>query len=113
MSCRCDEEYVATLKKSNDDLKDENEALKEKVADLSYLLSGLRREIRHVEEERQSLVTAIKILQHDYQNVNDGSDQLNHDEDKSSGHNFNNVPSKWAKKGSSLVTKNFLNHLRY
>ena len=66
MSCRYDEEYVATLKKSNNDLKDENEALKEKVADFSYLLSDLRREIRHVEEKSQSLVTAIKILQHDY-----------------------------------------------
>ena len=59
---RYDEDYITTLKKSNKDLKDENEALKEKVADLSYLLSDLRREIRHVEEERQSLVTTIKLL---------------------------------------------------
>ena len=85
---RYDEDYITTLKKSNKDLKDENEALKEKVADLSYLLSDLRREIRHVEEERQSLVAAIKILQHDYQNANEGSNKLNHDEDKSSGYNF-------------------------
>ena len=59
---RYDEDYIITLKKSDNNLKDENEAFKEKVADLSYLLSDLRREIRHVEEERQSLVTAIKIL---------------------------------------------------
>ena len=51
MSCRYDKEYVATLKKSNNDLKDENKALIEKVADLSYLLSDLRREIGHVEKK--------------------------------------------------------------
>ena len=51
---KSNKDYITTLKKSNKDLKNENEALKEKVADLSYLLSDLRREIWHVEEERQS-----------------------------------------------------------
>ena len=97
---RYDEDYTSTLKKSNKVLKDENEALKEKVANLTYLLSDLRREIRHVEEERQSLVTAIKILQQGCYNANDCSHQLNHGEDKSPGHNFNKVLSKRVKSAS-------------
>ena len=48
--------------------------------------------------KKDSLITAIKILQHDYQNGNEGWNQLNYDEDKSSGYNFNKVPSKQAKK---------------
>lgn len=91
-----DEEYISTLKKSN-------EAFKEKVANLTYLLSDLTREIRHVEEE--SIVTAIKILQQDHYDANDSSDQLNYEGDKSTGHNFNKVLSKWVKK-ANITTNN-------
>ena len=50
-------------------LKQENEALKERIANLSLAMSDLNTKVKDCENEKLSLVTAIKIIQADNQHA--------------------------------------------
>ena len=60
-------ELTTTLRKENQALKEENEALKERIANLSYIMSDLHTKVKDSEDEKQSLVRALKIMQADLQ----------------------------------------------
>ena len=50
-------------------LKEENEALKERLTNLSYIMSDLNTKVKDCENKKLSLVTAIKIIQADNQHA--------------------------------------------
>ena len=52
-------------------LKEENEALKERPTNLSLIMSDLNTKVKDCENEKLSLVTAIKIIQADNQHAMD------------------------------------------
>ena len=52
-------------------LKEENKALKERLTNLSYIMSDLNTKVKDCENEKLSLVTAIKIIQADNQHAMD------------------------------------------
>ena len=60
-------ELTTTLRAENQALKEENEALEERIANLSYIMSDLHTNVKDNEDEKQSLVTALKIMQADLQ----------------------------------------------
>ena len=59
------------LQSENSLLKVENEALKERLTNLSYIMSDLNTKDKDCENEKLSLVTAIKIIQADNQHAMD------------------------------------------
>ena len=52
-------------------LKEENEAVKERLTNLSYIMSHLNTKVKDCENEKLSLVTATKIIQADNQHTVD------------------------------------------
>ena len=65
-ACQCLQEQVVSLRKENQKLAEENQQLHERNNDLSYLMSNLNTKVKDFENEKQSLVTALKILHEDY-----------------------------------------------
>ena len=63
--CDCPNELVQLLKQENQHLKDENQILQERNNNLSYIMSDLNTKVKDIENEKQSLVTALKILHTD------------------------------------------------
>ena len=55
-----------SLRKENQKLTEENQQLHERNNDLSYRMSNLNTKEKDFENEKQSLVTALKILHEDY-----------------------------------------------
>ena len=53
-------EPTTTLRAENQALKEENEAFKERIANLSYIMSDLHTKVKDNEDEKQSLITALK-----------------------------------------------------
>ena len=51
------------LAKQNDSLKKENDQLKEQVNNYKCITSDLNQKVKHLDNERSSLITVIKILQ--------------------------------------------------
>ena len=51
------------LKRENQELKDENQALRDKVANLSLKTSDMNTKIKDMDNERLSLITAIRLIQ--------------------------------------------------
>jgi predicted nuclease with TOPRIM domain len=50
------------LKDTNNDLKNENKSLHERLNNLSYILADLQGKVKSTEEEKASLITAIRLL---------------------------------------------------
>jgi len=67
-ACQCLKDQVESLKKDNQKLVEENEQLCDRNANLSYIMSDLNTKVKEVENEKQSLVTALKILHGDHVN---------------------------------------------
>ena len=67
-ACQCLKDQVESLKKDNQKLVEENEQLRERNTNLSYIMSDLNTKVKEVENEKQSLVTALKILHGDHVN---------------------------------------------
>ena len=59
------ERELNTLRKENLELKKENSCLKERINNLSYVLADLQDKAKHAEEEKNSLVTTIRLLHND------------------------------------------------
>ena len=57
-----DESKLSELIRENHELKVENNALEERINNLSYILADLQGKAKHAEEEKASLVTAIRLL---------------------------------------------------
>ncbi len=55
--------YITNIKHENENLKKENIALKEKIEYTTMVMSDLNTKLKLLDEEKQSLVTALKILQ--------------------------------------------------
>ena len=54
---------LSALEKENHELKVENSALEERILNnLSYILANLQGKVKHAEEEKASLITAIRLL---------------------------------------------------
>ena len=56
-------EYICRIKEENAELKAENVSLKERVDYTTFAMSDLNTKLKLIEKEKQSLVTALKILQ--------------------------------------------------
>ena len=61
---------ICQLERENDELKSENAALKHKVDHTTFVMSDLNTKLKLMEDEKQSLVTALKLLQSDVSEVN-------------------------------------------
>lgn len=76
-TCFCSMGVTGQLRKENDRLESVNEALKGRnVNDLSYMASDLNSRINDLENEKKSLITAIKLIQVDR---NTGGNNTHHD----------------------------------
>ena len=67
-ACQCLKDQVESLKKDICKLVEENEQLRERNTNLSYIMADLNTKVKEVENEKQSLVTALKILHGDHVN---------------------------------------------
>ena len=67
-ACQCLKDQVESLKKDIRKLVEENEQLRERNTNLSYIMADLNTKVKEVENEKQSLVTALKILHGDHVN---------------------------------------------
>ena len=56
-------DYITNIKHENENLKKENTALKGKIEYTTMVMSDLNTKLKMLDEEKQSLVTALKILQ--------------------------------------------------
>ncbi|CAB4042298.1 Hypothetical predicted protein, partial [Paramuricea clavata] len=63
LSIKGQAEYITFLKSQNERLVMENRELQEKSFNLSYIVSDLNTKLKEAENDKLSLVTAIKILQ--------------------------------------------------
>ena len=54
---------INELKRENQKLKDENQALRDRITNLSLIASDMNTKIKDIDNERLSLITAIKLLQ--------------------------------------------------
>ena len=61
-ACQCLKDQVESLKKDIRKLVKENEQLRERNTNVSYIMADLNTKVKEVENEKQSLVTALKIL---------------------------------------------------
>ena len=68
------------LTNENSDLKNENDSLKERVNNLSYILADLQGKVKNANEEKDSLITAMKLLVEDLNNKGNRTN-LNRDEE--------------------------------
>ena len=59
------ERELNALRKENLELKKENSCLREQINNLSYVLADLQDKAKHAEEEKNSLVTTIRLLHND------------------------------------------------
>ena len=59
-------EYQEHIMKENSNLKEENKSLKKRVEIWSYTMPDLNTKVKDLEDEKQSLITAMKILQYEY-----------------------------------------------
>ena len=59
------ERELNASRKENLELKEENSYLKERINNLSYVLADLQDKAKHAEEEKNSLVTTIRLLHND------------------------------------------------
>ena len=59
------ERELHALRKEYLELKKENSCLKERINNLSYVLADLQDKAKHAEEEKNSLVTTIRLLHND------------------------------------------------
>ena len=67
-ACQCLQDHVQSLRKENQKLASESEQLRERNNNISYIMSDLNTKVKKVENEKQSLVTVLKILHDDYGN---------------------------------------------
>lgn len=67
-ACQCLKDQAESLKKDIQKLVEENEQLRERNTNLSYIMADLNTKVKEVENEKQSLVTALKILHGDHVN---------------------------------------------
>ena len=59
---------IVALQKEIQNLKKENEQLRERNVNISFIMSDLHTKVKDVEDEKKSLITAIKLLQADFDN---------------------------------------------
>jgi regulator of replication initiation timing len=59
------QEYIDNILRENAKLKSENESLRERAENLSYIMSNLYTRVKDLGTEKASLVTVLKILQSD------------------------------------------------
>ena len=71
------------LRNENLDLKSENDNLKERVNNLSYILADLQGKTKNAEEEKDSLIIALRLLIEDL-NHKGGVSNVHRSEDKQS-----------------------------
>ena len=62
ISCTHQKVKLSASEKENHELKVENSALEERIDNLSYILADLQGKVKHTEEEKASLITAIRLL---------------------------------------------------
>ena len=64
-------DYITDIKHENENIKKENTALKGKIEYTTMVTSDLNTKLKLLDEEKQSLVTALKILQGNEIGMND------------------------------------------
>ena len=59
------ERELNALRKENSELKKDNSCVKERINNLSYVLVDLQDKVKYAEEEKNGLVTTIRLLHND------------------------------------------------
>ena len=96
-------EYVHT---ENVVLKKENEALRERVQNLGYIMSDLNTKVKDLENEKMSLITVINILRHEH----------GRDDKRCEGEQCDKFEKKTQEKGNVVIVdddENVSTHNRY
>ncbi|CAB3997488.1 RNA-directed DNA polymerase from transposon BS [Paramuricea clavata] len=90
----------ATLRHENTQLRRENDSLKERFNDRSYMVSDLNTKIENIEDEKLSLVTALKLLQEDSKSISLNNRDATHNTWHAPGHrartNVHNISANYA-----------------
>ena len=75
---------MITLMKQNRELTEKNELLEERLNNLQFVASDLNTKNKDLENEKASLITALKILQADNREILDGKSvkEINHHQQK-------------------------------
>ena len=76
----------ATLRHENTQLRRENDSLKERFINYSYMVSDLNTKIKNIEDEKLSLVTALKLLQEDSKSISLNNRDATHNTWRTLGH---------------------------
>ena len=76
----------ATLRQENTQLRRDNDDLRERFNNCSYIVSDLNTKIKNIEDEKLSLVTALKLLQEDSKSVSLKSRDAIHNSWHTPGH---------------------------
>ena len=63
---------INNLKREIDELKNENLELRQRNATITYVMADLQTKVKDIENEKNSLITAIKLIQLDQSNSNEG-----------------------------------------
>ena len=63
------QQCLTMLQRENSQLKKENEALRDRINTVSYVVADLNTKIKDVESEKSSLLAAIKLIYEDYRKV--------------------------------------------
>ena len=90
----------ATLRHENTQLMRENDSLKERFNNRSYMVSDLNTKIKSIEDEKLSLVTALKLLQEDRKSISLNNRDATHNTWHTPGHrartNVHNISTNYA-----------------
>ena len=68
---------INNLKREIDELKNENLELRQRNATITYVMADLQTKVKDIENEKNSLITAIKLIQLDQSNSNGSQNQVN------------------------------------
>ncbi len=85
-------DHICQLEKENAELKSENAALKHKVDYTTLVMSDLNTKLKLMEEEKRSLVTALKLIQSDLGEINNSVNNKGADP-SNTNHQKNSSPS--------------------
>ena len=87
-------------------LKNENDELRERNTNLSYIMTDLNTKLKDVENEKESLITVIKLLQSEYRNTKTSSHIIIEEDEE----NRNDTNCNQTRQPESIVQEQHANN---